>query len=482
MPGLGKRTAVLTLSRLANYGLMLVSPVILARLLSVADFGRYREFLLYASLLQAFASLAINDSLLYFVPRYADSAWRVVRQTTLLVASTSIPVVAAVVMADLVSGAALLGGFRVQLAVYVLFFVNIDFWEDFLVARDEPLKMFAYSAGRLLARMLVVVAVAAATRDIQAIIWSLIGLETIRIAASALIWRLAAHERLEPSIRGVWREQLHFCIPAGLGVLLAMGNQSLGNIVVAKAIGAIALAHFTIGTYGEPIVGALRNSISMVLLPEMVRLGTDGSKEPMVLWEKSTVVNCMLLFPCAVLACHFAEPLIVTLFGPNYRPAVPVLQIYVLGVIRSCFDFSPPLRAINKTRPLLYSNVAALLANGACLWFFVPRYGLVGAMCAAIVSTYVNAVYLGTAVLGQYATTIRALLPWKSILKVAVAAAAAFLVIAPGFWVRYMGFFGVLLASALYMLIFVAILLASRIPEAWSLVHRARRFAVAATS
>ena len=41
MAGVGNRAAVLTLARLANYGLMLVSPVILVRLLTVAQFGRY---------------------------------------------------------------------------------------------------------------------------------------------------------------------------------------------------------------------------------------------------------------------------------------------------------------------------------------------------------------------------------------------------------------------------------------------------------
>ncbi|MGH8185295.1 MAG: hypothetical protein ACREUC_01930, partial [Steroidobacteraceae bacterium] len=47
---------------------MLISPIILTRLLSVADFGRYREFLLYATIMTGIAAFGINSSLLRFVP------------------------------------------------------------------------------------------------------------------------------------------------------------------------------------------------------------------------------------------------------------------------------------------------------------------------------------------------------------------------------------------------------------------------------
>ena len=52
MAGLAKQTVVLSAARLANYGLMLISPMILVRLLSVEQFGQYRQFILYASFLQ----------------------------------------------------------------------------------------------------------------------------------------------------------------------------------------------------------------------------------------------------------------------------------------------------------------------------------------------------------------------------------------------------------------------------------------------
>ena len=87
MSRLAGKAIVLSIARIANYGLMLLSPVLLVRILPVEQFGRYREFLVYTSLLIAIAGFNINDSLLYFIPAHARSRWLVVRQTTLLVSA-----------------------------------------------------------------------------------------------------------------------------------------------------------------------------------------------------------------------------------------------------------------------------------------------------------------------------------------------------------------------------------------------------------
>ena len=50
-----------------------------------------------------------------------------------------------------------------------------------------------------------------------------------------------------------------------------MLNRNLSNVIVAKLLGAVALAHYAIGRFGEPVVTTIRNSVSAVILPEMVR-------------------------------------------------------------------------------------------------------------------------------------------------------------------------------------------------------------------
>ena len=468
MSGLGNRTAILTLARLASYGLQLISPIFLVRLLTVEDFGRYREFLLYASILQAFAQFSINDSLLYCVPANPDSPWRLARQTAVLTVCSSLLVVLVMVGLDAWSAGRLVNGYLVPLAAYTLFSVNLDFWEYFWLANGRAKPVFFYSAGRLAVRVLVVVVTAALTHDFRAVIWALVALEGARLVAAGVGMLIFDHARREPLLREPWRDQLRFCLPSGIASLLAMLNRNVSNVIVARTLGAAALAQYAIGRFGEPVVATVRNSVSAVILPEMVRKdrGAAAGGTALALWQKATVVNTIMLFPIVVLVARYAEPLVTLVFGPSYVSAAAVMQIYMLVVIRECFDFAPALRAVNRTRPLVESNVAGLLACTVAMMLLIPIAGLPGAMLAFVIASYIDVTWLGWRTLQAYEVGVRELLPWRSIAKVAVAAAVAGLLIVSSVWTEVFGRLGIVLAGLAYLAAFALLLQLMHIPEA----------------
>jgi O-antigen/teichoic acid export membrane protein len=472
MAGFARQAVILSASRIANYGLMIISPIVLVRVLTVGDFGRYREFLLYASLLQSIASFSISDSLLYFVPARPASAWRIVKQTALLTAIVSTCIVLGFFILDLVTDGALVGRYRVPVALYVLLFINVDFWESFWLATHRTVRVFIYSAARLLARMLVVVGVAVVTNDVMTIIWSLIALEGLRFLAFSAVWYALDRSRGEPAVHNLLRDQLRFCVPVGLATVLFLISRNVANVAVAKWLGAAALAQMTIGTYGEPIILALRNSISTVMLPELVRRGVKSPDAPIQLWRRTTVINCVLLFPAAFLVARFAEPLVLTVFGPKYGPAVPVLQIYACVIVIACFDFSPPLRAINQTRPLVTSNLAAAICGSIALVILLPIVGLVGAALTLVISGFVEAVYNAWCVGRLYGIPQRNLVPWGRIARVLLCAAGAAIPLLTIMWHRPVGIVGVMLASVSYLALFTGLILATGVEEAVAVARR----------
>ncbi len=474
MAGLAKQTVVLSAAKFANYGLMLVSPMVLVRLLSVAQFGEYRQFILYASFLQLVGAFSFADSLLYFIPAHHRSLWRVIAQTNLLVLCSSGAVVLVMTCGDLLTHGAVVGQNLLPLAAYVMLFVNLDFWESYFLATHRPVFVFAYSAGRLAARMIVVIVLAYVTSDVRAIIWSLVALEAARLAGALIAWKSQDRRSAEPPLHNLWRDQLRYCVPTGLAMLLYMANRYLGAFAVTKTLGPVALAHYTIGTYADYIYVAVGSSIAAVLLPEMVRRHVVSSSESLKLWQRVTIVNTMLLLPAALFLARFARPLIVTAFGLSYEAAVPVLQIHMLFLVRACVDFSPALRAISKTQPLIYSNTAALLTNALMLLLLLSRWGIRGAVTALVVSSFVEAGVLGWWSAKLYGLPLRRLVPLAGMGKVLIATLAGAVVIVAPAWNLMRGLTGVLLAGVCFFIVVAAVLRFLKVEEAALLWGRLR--------
>jgi O-antigen/teichoic acid export membrane protein len=475
MAGIAKQAVVVSLSRFANYGLVLISPIVLVRLLTVGEFGRYREFLIYSSVLASIAAFSIPTSLLYFVPADPARSWQYVRQVVQLTALTSFAVVFCVVIADLATGGTVIGKQLWPVAIYVLVFTNVDFWESLWLATQRPIAVFGYTSGRLVSRMLVVITLAYFFHQVKIVVWGLIALESVRLVVSAVAWKLAAPRAGTPAPEpGDWRRMLHFCLPIGGSNLLSMSNRYAASIFVAKAMGPVALAHYTIGTYVEPIIITLRNSLSDALLPAIVNRGSRSQAEAVALWQRGTVIAAIMLLPIGCLIERYANTLIVTVFSNTYQAAVPVLRIFLIVLIRECFDFPMALKAINKTRYFLYGDVAAIAVNLGLLVLLVPTWGLVGVTAAYVISSWLQGFYLGWCTTRFYLIPVRKFIPWVEMSKVILAAALPLALTYGSYLTDHFKLFGVIMGSVLYLPAYALLLRAFHVREAHTLFERVR--------
>jgi O-antigen/teichoic acid export membrane protein len=457
-----------------NYGLVLISPMVLVRLLTDEDFGRYREFLVYVTLLSGISAFGINSNLLRFVPERPESKWRFVNQTVVMTFVSSVLVVVSMLLLNWVFAGKLVEAYAVPVALYVVLSVNVDFWEFLWLAEKRSSAVLRYTTARLLARIVVVTTAAALTKDIPTIIWSLIWLEAIRLAISAVAWRAKAKEA--PSGTPVsWREQLEYCLPFGAALVVVTISKSVGPLVVAKMLGPAALAQFAIGTYLQPVINVVRNSLSDVVLPEMTsQKGATQPLDRLKLWRSSTIVTGIFLFAAIVLLWKFADVLIVTLFSETYRPAVAIFQIFLLVFLRETLDFGIPLRAINRNGPILHSNLISLALRTGLLVIMIPEWGLIGAVWAIVIARFVEGAYLATRLSSAYEVPMSALAPWKNLLKILVAALLSGVVLIGDFWTDHFGFFGIIPAGLLYAIVFAALLSRLSIPEVDRILDKLR--------
>jgi O-antigen/teichoic acid export membrane protein len=321
--------------------------------------------------------------------------------------------------------------------------------------------------------MATVIAAAAFSGQVRVIVWSLVCMEATRLTISFINWR----RRVQPvtaDTTGVLREHLWYCVPFGASMVIASFNRSIGNLFVAKMMGPVALAHYAIGTYLQPVINVIRNSISDVLLPEMVARNRDTHEDMLLLFRRTTVVIAILLIAAAVILARFAEILVITLFSEEYRPAAAILQVYLLVFARESLDFGVPLRAINRTTPILRSNVLAIIINAALVSLLLPLWGLTGAVVAFVLSRLLEGAYLGWQTKRAYNVPLSQLGPWKDLAKVIAAAGLAATVLYGDFWTEALGFPGVLLGAVAYVVVFAMLLVLLQIPEATVLLQQVR--------
>lgn len=469
---IAQRTLIVSVTRLLNRALIVISPIILARLLSVADFGRYREFLVYVTMLAGISAFGINSSLLNFIPTDPARGWRYVNQAVLMTLASSSLVALGALLLNAIFDGAILGEHALPAVLYVWLFVNFDFWEALFIAEKRAYRVWGYTTGRLLGRILVVTVAAALTRDVTTIVWSLVSLEALRVLLSMRAWH--SRNRAAPADgASSWREQLQYCAPFGIALILNMCNASTGSLFVIKMLGPVALAQYAIGVYAQPIITVMRNSLSDVLLGEMAARRCKGHEEVLTLWRRSTVVAMILLICIGVILARFAETIVITLFSENYRPAVAVFQLCVLALMRETFDFGIPLRAINRTAPILRSNLLALIVNVCLLAIMVPAWGLVGAVSAFVISRGVEGAYLARQAMHAYGARLQDLARWRDLGKIVAAAAVAASVLYLPFWT---GLFGVAAGGFVFALTFVCMLRLAGIAEVILALRRAQNY------
>jgi O-antigen/teichoic acid export membrane protein len=425
MPSLVKTALILSFARMTNYALLLFSPLILVRVLDVQEYGQYREFLLYASVLVMILGLAIKDNLIFTIPRHPEKAAVAASQTAnmLLVTTAAGLLVIGTGQEWFLSGASF--DFGTPLILYVFFFLSHDILENYWLARQQPTYVLVFSTLRTLFRVLVVLTTAYVSRNVADIITAIVVAEIIKwLVSVAILTRLKLLPmRLD---RKLLKEQIHFIVPLSAAGLILFVNERAGHLFVSATLGVSALAIYTVGTYQLPVIAVVRSAVADTLFPEMVRRAALQTYEGLELWKTATLYYLVLVLPVVVVLMYLADLFVQTLFTSTYLEAADVFRFALLVMLRQCFEMGTPLRAINANKHMLAGNVVAMCVHLPLLFLVVPVMGIAGAALAWVVADLVASVYMAQMIRQRYAIAWTEFARWRKVgLLVACAAVAA---------------------------------------------------------
>jgi PST family polysaccharide transporter len=173
--------------------------------------------------------------------------------------------------------------------------------------------------------------------------------------------------------------------------LLYQGGSNLGNLVIGRFLGAVAL-----GTYGLAAnvilspVNKLVAPLSTVFFPAFVRMSHDRERLTDA-WLRSTRVIAAVTMPALAGLAVLAPDFVHVVLGPRWSGAVTVIVILACGALVQSIDgmMGEVLLAVGRPRTLFWLTVVWFCATTISIVIGL-HWGIVGVAVGFTVAAYLN--------------------------------------------------------------------------------------------
>ncbi|MGI5862713.1 MAG: lipopolysaccharide biosynthesis protein [Myxococcales bacterium] len=421
------RARPLVVARTASAAISFVIPLALVRVFLPEDYGAYKQLILIAQTLYYLLPFGMSQSLYYFIPRSREPRPYLVQVLAYLAAA------GALAMAALLLGGALIArglnnpalvGYLPYLSVYVFGLIGSIPLEIALTAQGR--------AGRAAVAYVVSDLAKAAAMTLPGLIG--FGLEGVvqGMALFALLRLLACwglHLRASPGPmfqRSALKAQLKFALPFGAAVALAVPQQAFHQWVVSSNLSPALFAVYAVGIFQVPLFDLLYAPTSEILMVRIAELEREGRvREAAAVFREAVLKLSYAFVPLTLLLMAAAPEVIGALFTRRYIEAAPIFRVAVAAGLLACLPIEGALRARGQTRHIFLSFALKAAVTVPLALFGVARFGMLGGIGSWLAAEVIGKLALFARLPSALGARARDLLPWRGLLRPALAATAA---------------------------------------------------------
>lgn len=200
-------------------------------------------------------------------------------------------------------------------------------------------------------------------------------------ARGLLVWSLAPRRPRWGAGRGELRSVAMFCAPLALGAIASYIAEAADDWFVRTWWGEEALGSYTLAFWLPGFLLSFVALTSRVLLPYLRDQRRDREQLARTFAETNHLA-AIVSAPAGIALAVFGEPLILSLYGEEWRGAVPVLRLFAISfVLRGTTGINWSLLAIldGNTRYLSFVSwatmVFAIVVGGPLIWWLGPEGG-----------------------------------------------------------------------------------------------------------
>lgn len=404
-------SSLLLTGRLMSVGINLLTQVLIARYLSITDFGAFGFALSIVALVGGLLGLGFERAIPRFLPIYDERGDRPrFFGTLVLVLGVIFGMGATVVLLMIGFQGALIGwvapdAFTVSIVVLMIVLAPVealdtvltDLFAVFRSARAIFLRKYILAPMLRLSVVALLIATASGVGFLAVgyVLTGFLGIALYVTMLPGLFRRVGLVGASRPNrARGIsipFREIASYTIPLLTMDLVLLSMSSIDTIIVGHVHGTEAVAQLRVVDSTAKLNSLVFTTFSILFVPAAARFFARGDRASMrdLYWRQAAWI-AVLSFPIFALTFSLAEPVTVLLFEERYRSSGIILAVLSLArYIDSAFGANgQTIRVFGGVKEIVVINLVTAATNLVLALALIPPFGALGA-AMTILLTYI---------------------------------------------------------------------------------------------
>lgn len=411
-----------------------VLGMIFSRVLTVEDYGTYRQvWLLYYTLIPLF-TLGISTSINYFVPRLSTQQ----QKTFIFQTFFGLFTLGLIFAIFLYTGAdyfgarfnnPTLGQVMKIFALIPLLTMPTSYYHNLYICIKKAVLAAIILSLSTLVRFFVIAAAIYVNPSLENIFKAFLLYYIVEfVVLTLLIFRPFRQAPLHLKHQNLL-EQLRFTVPIGMSSMIGSINRQIDKIIISGQFTVREFAIYSNGATELPIARILNSAVMSVIMPELVRLYSQGEYNRLLeLWHRSIRKVSLIILPMMVFLFVFAREFLLFLYSEKYLDSTGIFQIYLFTLPNRVTTFGSVLLAAGLSKVIMYYNLYTVITAVTLNLLLIKLLGIWGAAIGTVLSIYFITFIQLKKICSVVNCTFKQVYPWRLTLNILLVALAAVII------------------------------------------------------
>lgn len=389
-----KNSTALSFSVLIERGIAFILPLYVARILGREAWGDYNTAYAFVLIGAAIAPMGLNELLPRQIARDAKQTSTALVNSLIIGLCTSL--VTAVLMISLTYGLNYPAHIESLIIVGILSTILPQTEATMFETIIQGLERMEWIVWVRLPSTVVRVAVSIWLLEIGFGIQTLFYTLAIYYVINAFVYFLVLRKRLGFAVKSVDFSQVRLLFVQALPFFMIISTtetfRQLDRLFLSKLWDTDAVGIYSTGSMYTQLLYMFAPALMGALFPGLSRTFVKDKERFSYLVSWLLKLLALLIFPVMVFTVIFAEPIILFVFGGDYGPSVPVMQLLAIGIVPTFLSrmLYRAILASDNERYGVYVSVVANSANLLLNILLIPRFGVIGAGLSSVGTVFIN--------------------------------------------------------------------------------------------